>query len=189
VVASTFELPFGRGRRFLSDAGTGLDHLVGGWQLNANVTIQSGLPFEVTYREAFLDRDVAPYRPDLIGDQYAGGGTQDRWFNATPIGSRGSAFARPAVGTFGDLPRNHLTGPGYWRVDASLFKKVALTKRATLELRVEAVNLFNHVNLGFPDGEVGIPGNDNPNSGRISETANFNRDPQRNLQFGVRLVF
>ena len=54
---------------------------------------------------------------------------------------------------------------------------------------MEAVNLFNHVNLGLPDREVGVPGNDNPDAGRISETANFNRDPQRNLQFGVRLVF
>ena len=189
VLASTFELPFGRGKRFLSDASSGLDRVVGGWQLNANVTIQSGLPFDVTYREAFLDRDVEPNRPDLIGDPYAGGGTQERWFNATPIGSPGSAFARPAVGTFGDLPRNDLTGPGYWRVDASLFKRIALTKKAALELRVEAVNLFNHVNLGIPDRVLGVPGNDNPNAGRISETANFNRDPQRNLQFGVRLSF
>ena len=54
---------------------------------------------------------------------------------------------------------------------------------------MEAVNLFNHVNLGLPDREVGVPGNDNPNAGRISSTANFNRDPQRNLQFGVRLIF
>ena len=189
VLASTFELPFGRGKRFLSDASTGLDRVVSGWQLNANVTIQSGLPFDVTYREAFLDRDVAPNRPDLIGDPYSGGGTRDGWYNATPIGSPGSAFARPAVGTFGDLPRNHLTGPGYWRVDASLFKSVTLTKKAALELRVEAVNLFNHVNLGFPDRVLGVPGNDNPDAGRISETANFNRDPQRNLQFGVRLSF
>jgi outer membrane receptor protein involved in Fe transport len=189
VLASTYELPFGRGKQFLADASAGLDRLVGGWQLNANATIQSGLPFEVTYREAFLDRDVGPNRPDLIGDPEAGGGTQDRWFNATPIGSPGSAFARPAVGTFGDLPRNALTGPGYWRVDASLFKRVALTKKAALELRVEAVNLFNHVNLGLPDPVLGVPGNDNPNAGRISSTANFNRDPQRNLQFGVRLSF
>jgi outer membrane receptor protein involved in Fe transport len=189
VVASTFELPFGRGRWILSDASPGLDRLVGGWQLNANTTIQSGLPFDVTYRDAFLDRDVPPDRPNLIGDPYAGGGTRDRWFNATPIGSPGGAFARPAVGTFGDLPRNSLIGPGYRRVDASLFKKVSLVGDAALEFRLEAVNVFNHVNLGLPDRVVGVPGNDNPNAGRISETANFNRDPQRNLQFGLRFSF
>jgi hypothetical protein len=189
VLASTYELPFGRGRPLASDAGGWLDRLVGGWQLNASATILSGLPFEVTYRDAFKDRDVPPNRPDVIGDPTVGGGTPDRWFNATPIGTPGSAFARPAVGTFGNMRRNSLTGPGYWRVDASLFKRIALARRAALELRVEAVNLFNHVNLGLPDSEVGVPGNDNPNAGRINGTANFNRDPQRNLQFGVRLSF
>ena len=94
---------------------------------------------------------------------------------------------RQKVGTFGNLARNSLAGSGYWRVDASLFKRIALTRKAALELRVEAVNLFNHVNLGLPDPEVGVPGNDNPNAGRISSTANFNRDPQRRLQFGLRL--
>jgi hypothetical protein len=44
-------------------------------------------------------------------------------------------------------------------------------------------------NLGLPDRMLGIPGSDNPNAGRISSTANFDRDPQRNLQFGVRLSF
>lgn len=192
VLASTFELPLGRGKPFLSAPTTAVDLLVAGWQLNAIATIQSGLPFEVAYRDAFLDRDVGPNRPDLIGDPYAGGGTRDRWFNATPIGSPGSAFARPEVGTFGNLPRNALTGPGYWRVDASLFKKVPLAGRAALEFRLEAVNVFNHVNLGLPgffDRMVGVPGNDNPNAGRITQTANFNRDPQRNLQLGVRLTF
>jgi len=188
-LGGSYELPIGRGRRYLSDVSFGLDRFVGGWQLNANIMIQSGLPFEVSYRDAFLERDVPPDRPDLIGDPYAGGGTQDRWFNATPIGSPGSAFARPAVATFGNLPRNALTGPGYWRVDASLFKRMALTKKAALELRVDAVNLFNHVNLGLPDGDIGVPGNDNPNAGRISSTAYFNGDPQRNLQFGLRFTF
>jgi outer membrane receptor protein involved in Fe transport len=189
VIAATYELPFGRGQPLASDAGVWLDRLVGGWQLNATARIQSGLPYDVTYRDAIFDRDVGPYRPDVVGDPNAGDSTQDRWFNATPIGSPGSAFARPAVGTFGNMRRNSLTAPGYWRVDASLFKKIALAKRAALELRVEAVNLFNHVNLGLPDRMLGIPGSDNPNAGRISETANFNRDPQRNLQFGVRLSF
>ena len=54
-----------------------------------------------------------------------------------------------------------------------------------LEVRVEIVNLFNHVNLGNPNGEVGVPGNDNPDAGRITSTAG----PQRNFQFGFRFVF
>ena len=87
------------------------------------------------------------------------------------------------------MERNSLRGPGYWRVDASLFKHVQLSGTSVLEFRIEAVNLFNHVNLGNPDSEVGVPGNDNTNAGRINSTAFFNADPQRNLQFAVRFMF
>jgi hypothetical protein len=130
---------------------------------------------------------VGPNRPDVIGDITAGGGTKDRWFNATPIGSPGSAFGRPAVGTFGNMPRGALIGPGFWNVDASLFKHFKFTDRTNLELRIEATNVFNHVALGNPDTTIGVPGNDNPNAGRITGTAD--NWQARNLQFAVRLQF
>ena len=56
-----------------------------------------------------------------------------------------------------------------------------------IEFRIEAVNLFNHVNLGNPDSEVGVPGNNNTNAGRINSTAFFNADPQRNFQFAAAI--
>ena len=119
----------------------------------------------------------------------AGGGTRDHWFNVTPIGSSGSAFARPAVGTFGNLPRNSLIGPRYWRTDVSLFKRFALVSGHAIEFRVEAVNLFNHVNLANPDSEVGVPGTPNPNAGRITSTAYGGSDPMRNFQFALKYIF
>lgn len=54
---------------------------------------------------------------------------------------------------------------------------------------LEAVNVFNHVNLGNPDSEVGVPGNNNTNAGRITSTAYGTSDPQRNVQFGVKFTF
>jgi Carboxypeptidase regulatory-like domain/TonB dependent receptor-like, beta-barrel len=176
-VSTAYELPFARGHRFL-----------GGWQLNQNTIIQSGLPFNVTYRDANADRDVGPNRPDLIGDP-DGPKTRDQWFNTTPIGSPGGAFGRPPPGTFGNLRRNALRGPGYWRTDASLFKKVQVLSDHEVEFRAEAVNLFNHVNLGNPDSEIGVPGNNNPNAGRITSTAYFGADLQRNFQFAVKYRF
>ena len=99
----------------------------------------------------------------------------------------GSAFGRPARGTFGNLGRNQLRGPGFWQADASLFKNFELGAGRRVEIRVEAVNIFNHVNLGNPDGQIGVPGNDNPNAGRITDTAgNYN---PRNFQFGFRFIF
>jgi hypothetical protein len=155
------------------------------------VVAQSGLPCDVTYRDASADRDVGPNRPDLVGDPWGGrgDGRQTPFFNTLPIGAAGSAFGRPLAGTFGDLRRNALTGPAFWRADASLFKRMRLRGRSELELRLDVVNLFNHVNLGNPDAEIGVPGNDNPGAGLITSTAYAGTDPQRNLQFAVRVTF
>jgi outer membrane receptor protein involved in Fe transport len=165
--------------------------LPGGWQINTTAIVQSGLPFSVTYAGAGADRDTGPNRPDLTGDPRVGSGDgiDSPYFDVTPLGSPGSAFSRPTPGTFGNSGRNVFTGPGYWRVDGSLFKTIALGKRRALELRVEAVNLFNHVNLGNPDSEIGSPVNPRDSAGFINSTAYFGNDPQRNLQFGVRLLF
>jgi hypothetical protein len=188
VFSIVAELPVGRGRTYLTDASPLMNLLVGGWQVNTNTFIQSGLPFNVTYRNSGADRDTGPNRPDLIGNP-DGPQTRDQWFNAAPIGDPNSAFGRPAPGTFGNLPRNELRGPGYWRVDASLFKHFEFADTRTIEVRIEAVNLFNHVNLGNPDSEVGVPGNPNPNAGRINSTAYGGNDLQRNFQFGVKVRF
>jgi outer membrane receptor protein involved in Fe transport len=178
VLAGTAELPFAKGNRIL-----------GGWQVNANATVMSGLPFNVSYRDAGQDRDVGLNWPNLVGDPQTGSGNgQDApFFNVTPIGSSGSAFSRPAKGTFGDLGRNALRGPGFWNVDASLFKRFKLTGQSQLEFRIEAQNVFNHVDLNNPDAEIGVPGNLNPNAGLITSTApNWN---PRNVQFALRFQF
>jgi len=74
-------------------------------------------------------------------------------------------------------------------VDASLLKNLHLTAKLQAELRIDVINLFNHVNLDLPDSEIGTPTDPRPNAGRISNTANGGADPQRNLQFAVRLSF
>jgi hypothetical protein len=177
TLTTVYELPWARENRWL-----------GGWQLNQATIIQSGLPFSVFYNDAGADRDTGPNRPNVVGNT-DGPGTRDMWFNAAPIGDPNSAFGRPAVGTFGDMPRNSLRGPGYWRVDLSLFKTFRVINDQQLEVRFESVNFFNHVNLGNPDSTIGVPGNDNPNAGRITSTAYGNTDPQRNFQFALKYRF
>ena len=189
VLAGTAELPFGKGKRFGSDASGAADIILGGWQVNASATVMSGLPFNPGYRDSGADRDTGPGRPNLIGDANTGSGDglTTPYFNVTPIGSPGSAFGRPARGTFGDLERNALRGPGFWNVDASLFKKFSLGGDRNLEFRVEAQNVFNHVNLGNPNSEIGVPGNLNASAGFITGTAP--NQVQRNLQFALRFAF
>jgi hypothetical protein len=189
VFSLVAELPVGRGRRYLSSISPVADAVVGGWQFNSNTIVQSGLPFSVNYKDAGADRDTGGNnRPNLTGDP-DGAQTRTEWFNAAPIGSAGSAFSRPAPGTFGNMKRNALRGPGYWRSDASIFKHFRVSGNRLVEVRAEAVNIFNHVNLGNPDSEVGVPGNNNTNAGRINSTAYGNADLQRNFQFALRFMF
>ena len=187
-VTLVYELPFGHERQFGSTWSPTMNAILGGWQFNATHTVQSGQPFNVGYADSGSDRDVGPGRPNLIGDP-EGPKTRDQWFNVTPIGAEGSAFARPASGTFGDLERNALRGPYYRRTDASVFKHFSLGRGREVEIRIEAVNLFNVVNLANPDSEVGSLSSPRPNAGRISSTAFGGTDPQRNLQFGVKFRF
>ncbi|HEX5735491.1 MAG TPA: TonB-dependent receptor [Blastocatellia bacterium] len=181
VLSQVAELPFGRNKRFLGDVSKGVDYIVGGWQFNSNTTIQSGLPFNVGFDTSGIS-DTGPNRPDIVGDPRISDGGRDRWFDPT-------VFAKPAVGTFGNLERNSLNGPWYWRTDASLFKKFRFTESQELEFRTEVVNLFNHVNLGQPDSFIGDPANPNPNAGRITSTAFGGVDPQRAFQFALKYKF
>ena len=199
VFTQLFELPFGRNRKYLSGINRGLDYLIGGWQLNSSTTWESGFPFNVNYdpcRNALnpatgtiqqqCDRDTGPNRPNVNGPiKYTPGvnGTIDA-----------SVFSKPAIGTFGNLKRNALTGPAYFRTDASIFKRLRFTETMNLELRLEVLNLFNTVNLGNPDSFLGsftaagvlVP---NTNFGKSNSTAFFGNDPQRNLQFAIRFNF
>jgi hypothetical protein len=187
-VTLIYELPFGKGRKYGTDWSTAMDAIAGGWQFNATHTVQSGVPFNVGYADSGADRDTGPGRPNLVGDP-EGDKTRDRWFNTTPIGTSGSAFGDPAIGTFGDLERNALRGPYYRRTDASIFKHFRMGATRDLEVRIEVVNLFNVVNLGNPDSEVGTATSPRPNAGRISSTAFGGSDPQRNVQFAAKFSF
>jgi hypothetical protein len=175
----SYELPFGRGRRFINDDGL-MTTLLSGFQFNGIVTLQSGRPFTVALLSEIDNSNTgrstlgfgANDRPNVAGDPSAANRTPERWFNT-------SAFVFPAFGTFGNAGRNILDGPGYQNVNASLLKNTRLGERMNLQLRLEAFNLFNHPNFDLPDNFLG-----SPTFGRILSA----RDP-RHLQFGAKLLF
>ncbi len=184
VLAQVYELPFGKGKRFLGGASRLGDLIIGGWQLNSTTTIQSGLPFDNCIDTSGVS-DTGTCRPNVSGDVETGvfrdTDGQIRYIKDL------SVFSKPTTpGTFGNQKRNSLRGPGYWRTDASLFKKFRLTERVEGEFHLEAVNVFNHVNLNNPDGFVSLfsgPG------GVINSTAYGGTDPQRNFQFALKFSF
>ncbi len=186
VFSQIWELPIGKGKRLFGGSSRALDLLFGGWQLNSNTTIQSGLPYSFCY-DSGENIDTGPCRPNVSG-------------NPKPALSGGrytfdtSVFSNPGRGKFGNQERNALRGPSYWRTDASLFKKFKFDETKELEFRIESVNVFNHVNLGNPVSNIGSFDssgklNANPTLGLIFTTAYFGADPMRNVQFAVKLKF
>jgi Carboxypeptidase regulatory-like domain/TonB dependent receptor len=160
-----------------------------GWSLNSLMTFGTGQPFNVTTSTDNTGTDEGVQRPDLIGDPYAGvshkfskSGVQ--WINP-------AAFAQPADGTFGNLPRNFLYGPGFSAVDFSVIKNTKVTERVNVQFRIELYNLFNRINLAPPSGGFGSAG-----FGVTADTiGDYNGAPgigpgeAFNMQLGLKITF
>lgn len=176
-----WDLPVGRGKKFLTDTSNAWDYAIGGWQLNSTTTWQSGLAFTPTVSGANCSVNSGPCRPDLIGDPDVSDPDRNQWFQGG-IGP-GTPWAKAADGQFGNAKRGSLRGPTFFQTDLSIFKNFRITETVKAEFRAEVFNLFNHVNLGLPTTEV-----DNPNAGRITGLQ-FPNARMRQWQFGARIKF
>ena len=188
LLSGVYELPFGKGRRHLSNAGRALDLVAGGWQVNTVFTWQSGLPFTPSYRDCNADRDTGWCRPDLVGDYNKDNPDRNGWFPITsaPLTANGQtdgAWRRPTKGTFGSVGRNRLVGPSFSQWDLSFFKSFAISERFRVQFRAESFNFANHVNLANPNACVDCPAV----AGRIFGT--FALAVPRQWQFALRLEF
>ena len=208
VLAGNWDLPVGKGRSFVKDAPRWLDYLIGGYALNGAVTVESGLPYTPGYALCSSDNDLGICRPNTNGSAYAvGAGKFDPithsvpYFTPAPYELGGSCpgdpggvcpssfgpYVRPAVGTFGNIERDSLYGPGLVNTDLSLAKKFAITEGTSLQFRADAFNVFNKVNLGQPNSCVDCQGQ---GAGLITSTVSSqDGTSMRRLQFAVRLEF
>jgi hypothetical protein len=153
-----------------------LHHVVGNWELNGIVTLESGVPFTVVDGvDQSLD-GVAGDRPNQVGDPngpWSNHGQEvAQYFNT-------SAFVLNSPGTFGTAGRNTLIGPGLFNVDYSMTKTFPIHESVNLQFRAEAFNLFNHANFDNPNSTL-----NSPLYGRITTA-----EPPRVLQFALRLAF
>jgi hypothetical protein len=177
TASQIWELPFGVNRRWLNSGI--LAQVVGGWTVTSLWTLQSGFPYNV-----FDGADpclraggyTASCRPNLVGDPDTGPRTAAQWFNV-------AAYQRTGPGEFGTAPRNSFRGPGLVNTDIALIKRVYMNgvrQGMNLEVRIEAFNAFNRVNLGVPNLNIASAA-----FGRIGSTATDARE----FQFGVKLTF
>jgi outer membrane receptor protein involved in Fe transport len=154
-----------------------LNAVAGGWALSGIWTWQSGQPFSITSGVDNARTGTGGQRADQIGDPTLSGdrsrGDQiQQWFNT-------AAFTANALGTFGNTGRNGFRGPGYAAVDLGLQKTFAVTDQVKTQLRIEAFNVLNNVNLGLPVSAV-----NNGNFGRI-----LTADSPRVMQLALRVMF
>ncbi|CAN5746159.1 hypothetical protein BH18ACI5_BH18ACI5_15960 [soil metagenome] len=166
-VSALYELPIGKGKKYLGDAGGVTQALLGGWQVNTIFVAQSGYPLGMTMSSS-QSGTAFGNRPNRICDGKLDDPTIARWFDT-------SCFVAPAVGVLGDAPRTPLFGPGRWNADLSVAKKFD-----KLQFRAEVFNVFNHAQFGTPGTAVG-----SPTFGVLQSTVKSSRQ----IQFALKYVF
>lgn len=166
----TYELPFGKGHRFLGSSSRALDLVVGGWQTSGIVTIGSGTPYSV-----YFDSPLQGWpsgRADKVGDPSVSNPSLTQWFNP-------AAFAYPAEYKFGNSAPYSQFGPHYFNWDSGFFKDFKLNERFKLTFRSDLMNILNHPNFGNPNNDISAV-----NVGTITGATNG-----RVVQFALRLTF
>ena len=190
TISALYDLPFGRDQRFLSHSNT-LDRILGGFQYNVIMTAESGRPLGFT---GATNQGIAT-RPSFASGVSVAlpHPSRTEWFNT-------AAFIDPPDYSFGNVPRYYskVRGPGTLNFDMSVFKTTRITEHTSLELRLEAFNALNHVNLMQPDTAfVAGPPNPavSPTEGGVNSPSNSNfgavlgAQNARQVQLGAKLRF
>ena len=177
-LATTYELPFGKGKPMLA-SNTVLDYIAGGWSINAIGVFQTGYPLNIT-QNANNNSVIfaASQRPNATGvSPETSGSLSDRidsYINP-------AAFSQAPAFTFGNVSRTlSMRGPGQANWDLSVFKTFQVYERFKAQFRAEALNAMNTPLFRSPNAAFG-----NASFGRITSQANF----PRMIQLGLRLYF
>jgi hypothetical protein len=183
-VNGSYELPFGPKRRYLQHASKPVRLLAYGWTASAIFAVQTGFPFtpQLGYNPTGNGDTRNPVRPnwnpDFNGDLYPR--SVNQYFNP-------AAFLPPATGTYGNVSRDALTGPGLTQLDFSATRNAHLTERLGFQFRAEFFNVLNHTNLSTPNEVVysAATSGISPTAGLVTSTSTTSRQ----IQFGAKLQF
>jgi len=169
--------------------------IAGNWRLSVSVIAQSGSDISLNDLIDFEgDGDGFNQRPQqILGNPYCHPQTVNCWINPAAFASPFTGV--PAPGTFGNLGNNSLVGPGSVIINAALIRSFPIREHQSLEVRAEAFNLPNWVNLYPPQTSIIVPGFGAPTPssayatgaglGAFSSTV---YDP-RIMQFAMKYVF
>jgi hypothetical protein len=215
VFNTVYELPVGKGKKYLGDSSRAMDYVVGGWQLSNTTNWSSGLPWTASIGECGTVTDTGPCRPNKVPGSFEVGtsGSIDpvnhnlTYFtplsplsidpNSVPVGTdlcsvarpNSGPFALPACGTLGNYGRNTFHGPSGFYSDLSVVKKFKITERFTAQFRTDFFNLFNHPVYAFSANNGGNTCVDcqGGNNGKITNIEDGTS--MRQIQFAIRFDF
>jgi hypothetical protein len=179
-----YQLPVGKGQKFLANIPGALNQMVGGWELAGIVTSRSGLPFTPTINGDVANTGVSNQRPQVVGSPTIVG-SPSCWFyvSANPscvaLDPGGiNAFATPATYTYGNGGRNILRADALNQLDVTAVKGFRFDEKRSLEFRAEMFNILNHPVFAAPSTAI------NSSSGaQVSSTLNAARIIQLALKF------
>jgi hypothetical protein len=181
VSSALYDLPFGRGRSRNIENGFA-NAVFGGWQVGGIMTMQTGFPITMVYGRDQSNTGAGFDRPNATGisPNDIAERTTERYFNTL-------AFELQPFGSYGNVGRNTLIGPGIFRLDASMLKNFNFTESTYLQFRFEAFNATNHPNWANPNQNIFDDRRygGNGNFGRITGT----RGDMRQLQLALKFVF
>jgi hypothetical protein len=186
--AQTYDVPFGKGRKWGSNINRVADFALGGWELSGITTYYSGFPFSPTLENygPGIQPNVGPNGRPMRGSGSAFSGAQgnrNQFFVGCPNQQCTSGlYLWPADNTFGNFPIGALDGPHFIQQDLSIFKTFKFTERWSFTLRTDSRNVFNHTNLGGPNTDV-----QSPSAGQITGIAPGGY--MRQLQFSGTIRF
>ncbi len=197
TINGSYELPFGPNHRYLAHSSGPVRIVAAGWTASAIVSAQSGFPFtpQLGYNPTLNGDTRNPVRPnwnpDFNGSLYPR--TVNQYFNPNAFVPPTVTFSSPtcgasaSCGTYGNVRRDSLTGPGLTDVDFSATKNTRLTERLGVQFRAEFFNILNHSNFLTPNPVVYTSATSgvSPTAGVITATSTTSRQ----IQFGAKLQF
>jgi len=193
VSYGSYDLPFGKGKQFATNANGITDAIIGGFQLSYVLNWSGGLPYSINMGGGFGNNQdcnhntggsAAPCRPNTSGKiktsltkAKVSGGTvsRDLW---TP---QPQLFSFPGLDVIGNAGANTYRGPSFFNTDLAITKGFTIHESIVAKFRMDAFNGFNHINPGNPDGNIF-------GTGHISGVAPSGY-PARQLVFSAHVQF
>ena len=173
VFSATYEVPFGKGRRWGGQTPAAMDAVLGGWSISGILQARTGFPITVTDGSApSLQGQRGNERPNCVGNPVPSDQSITHWLDI-------NAFSRAPRGTWGNCGIGVARAPKYRNLDAVLAKRVGVGGDRYAEFRAEAFNLTNTPSFGPPARDINTPNT----FGTITSTVSTARTVELVLKF------